>query len=246
MENAVINQARGDFSGHCPSASRLAFGDSALPSQWHRDGQPCDEPLDAVHRSALAARSLIVTRTSVLPKRLTTPGPSAEQLQQLFELAAAAPDHGLLLPWRFVIVPAEERHRLANVFGLALLDRDAGACLQQIEAAREKAHRAPLLIVAVARLGPSTAGVPEQERLVSLGAALQNILLGAHAMGYGAGLTSGKAMASSRMADLFGLDEGEAVVCCINIGTLTRVKERSHPRPEPAQFVSTLGGAHCL
>lgn len=190
---------------------------------------------------AQVARTLVTTRSSVLPRRLIEPGPDTDQLQQLFDMAAAAPDHGQLVPWRFIIVPAEARHRLAEVFALALLDRDAGASLQQIEAAREKAHRSPLLIVVVARLGPEPSGISGLERMVSLGAAVQNILLGAHAMGYGAGLTSGKAMVSARMAQLLDLREGESAVCCINIGTVAQPRARSRSRPAAVDFVSTLG-----
>jgi hypothetical protein len=47
-------------------------------------------------------------------------------------------------------VPVDQRHRLAEVFALALLDRDPGATAVQIEAAREKAHQAPLLLIAIA------------------------------------------------------------------------------------------------
>lgn len=186
------------------------------------------------------ARALVVSRANVSAKRLSEPGPDPDQLHQLFEMAAAAPDHGQLVPWRFVIVPREERHRLADVFALALLDRDAGASVQQIDAAREKAHRSPLLILAVARLGPIASQVSDVERVFSLGAAVQNILLGAHAMGFGAGLTSGKAMTSVRMAKLLNLREGEVAVCCINIGTVAYAKERCRSRPAPSEFVSEL------
>jgi nitroreductase len=187
------------------------------------------------------AWTLVTTRSTTLPKRLVAPGPSDEQLARLFEMAAAAPDHGQLVPWRFVLVPRQERHRLADVFARALLDRDSGASPDQIEAAREKAHRAPLLAIAVARLGPDPSGVPALERMVSLGAAVQNLLLGAHAMGFGAGLTSGKAMASGRMVDLLGLGPGEVAVCCINLGTVSQAKARTRSRPAPADFVTTLG-----
>lgn len=187
------------------------------------------------------AWSLITARRSVLPKRLTSPGPSAAQLQQLFEMAAAAPDHGQLVPWRFIVVPGEQRHRLAEVFALALTDRDPHASLQQIESAREKAHRAPLLMVAVARLGSTSSEIPALERMVSLGAAVQNMLLGAQAMGFGAGLTSGKAMASARMSQLLGLGDGDVAVCCVNIGTVAESRVRTRSRPHPKEFVSTLG-----
>lgn len=186
------------------------------------------------------AQSLIGSRQNVSPKRLVEPGPTAEELDDLMSLAAAAPDHGLLTPWRFIVVPADQRHRLAEVFALALIDRDPGATLEQIESAREKAHRAPLLLVAIACLGPREPDTPLLERMVSMGAAIQNVLLGAHAMGFGAGLTSGQAMASKRLGELCGLAPHETAVCCINIGTVSKRKPGTRIRPVPSAFVTEL------
>lgn len=185
-------------------------------------------------------RTLIESRQTVLPKRLVEPGPTPAELQALLQLAAAAPDHGQLTPWRFIAVPAAQRHRLAEVFARALAERDPAATPEQLAQAREKAHRAPLLLLAVACLGPREPDVPALERMVSLGAALQNLLLGAHALGYGAGLTSGQAMHSPHLHRLCGLADGEVPVCCINIGTATRQGHRLQPRPLPAQLLSEL------
>lgn len=187
------------------------------------------------------AQALIGSRQNISPRRLVAPGPSAEQLHALIGLAGAAPDHGLLTPWRFILVPPDQRHRLAEAFALALVDRDPGATEEQIESAREKAHRAPLLLVAVACLGPREPDTPSLERMVSMGAAVQNILLGAHAMGFGAGLTSGQAMASPRLHALCELGEGEVPVCCINIGTVTQRKATNRVRPSAADLLSELG-----
>jgi nitroreductase len=186
------------------------------------------------------AQALIGSRQNVSPKRLVEPGPSVQQINRLFVLAAAAPDHGMLTPWRFVIVPQEKRHLLAEVFALALIDRDPGATLQQIEAAREKAHRAPLLMLAVARLvSEQEPEIPNLERIVSLGCAVQNLLLAAHAMGFGSGLTSGQAMTSKRLRALFALKADEAAVCFVNLGSVANQKP-ARMRPAPERFVSTL------
>lgn len=187
------------------------------------------------------ARALIHSRQTVMPRRLQQPGPDAAQLQELLALAAAAPDHGQLTPWRFVVIPPAERGRLAEAFALALTDRDPGASDEQVVAAREKAHRAPLLMVVVACLGARDPDIPALERLVSVGAAVQNMLLGAHAMGFGTGLTSGKAMASTRLRALLALSDGDVPVCCINIGTVAQHKPRQGKRPAPQAFTSTLG-----
>lgn len=197
------------------------------------------------------ASALIHTRQHVAPRRLVEPGPSDEQLQAILAAAGAAPDHGQLLPWRFVVVPREKRELLAEVFGMALQDRDPDASAEQIDNAREKAHRAPFLMLAVAKLVGSTperdakrveAGelaVTDAERLVSLGCAMQNVLLLAHAMGFGSGLTSGQAIGSPRLRALFGLVEHEIAVCCINIGTVSKGKP-ARLRPDVSAFVSFL------
>ena len=203
------------------------------------------------------ANVLIHSRQNVSPRRLGEPGPTADQLNEILGAAAAAPDHGQLLPWRFVIVPEAQRAGLAEAFGLALVDRDPDATPTQIENACEKAHRAPFLMLAVARLtAPETttaiapgrgayhpesseAEVGDAERLVSLGCAIQNILLSAHAAGFGTGLTSGQAMASPRLRTLFALLDSEKAVCCINIGTVTKHKP-PRVRPNLERYVSSL------
>jgi nitroreductase len=182
---------------------------------------------------------LIASRRNVSPRRLVEPGPDEVQLGHIFAAAAAAPDHGEITPWRFVIVPTGQRARLAEVFARALLDRDAQATPAQVDNARAKAYRAPLLVLAVARLGAADPDIAPFERLVSLGCAVQNMLLSAHSMGLGCGLTSGQAMTSPRMRELFALAEGEAAVCCVNIGTVAKHRP-GRVRPAAPRFVSSL------
>jgi nitroreductase len=196
------------------------------------DAPPTDE-------LAEFTRALIASRQNVSPKRLVAPGPDAAHLQCLLEAAAAAPDHDQRLPWRFVIVPAEKRGLLGQAFALALIDRDPGATVAAIEAAREKAQRAPLLMLAIASLAPDDGGIPGVERVVSLGCAIQNMLLTAHSLGYGAGLTSGQALGSRRLRELFALTAGEEAVCFVNVGTVTRRKPM-RTRPANEMFASTL------
>lgn len=194
--------------------------------------------VEATQESVLA-ESLISSRQSILPKRLFAPGPSPQQTEQLFGAAAAAPDHGELTPWRFVMVPDGRRADLADVFAQALMERDASATQEQLEAAREKAFRAPWLALAVARLGPRDPDIATPERLVSLGCAIQNILLRAHSMSFGSGLTSGQAMTSPPLRSLFGLQPDEQAVCFINVGTVTK-RKAPRLRPAPFEFVSSL------
>ncbi len=186
------------------------------------------------------ARQLIHTRQTVLPRRLLAPAPDAAQLQALLAAAAAAPDHHQLLPWRFIQVPDEAREALAQAFADALLARDAAATPDQLAQARGRPSRAPLLLLAVARLRDEDTDIPPHERIVSAGCAIQNLLLTAHALGFGAALTSGKALASAPLRALFGLGQDELALCFVNVGTVARAKP-SRVRPLPAQFFSVLG-----
>ena len=102
-------------------------------------------------RAVVAAvlRALLDSRRNTSPKWLDAPGPDAEELGRFFAADASAPNHGRLTPWRFVIVPSDKRPLLANAFASALGGRDPSATLEQIEAARHKAYRAPLLMPAI-------------------------------------------------------------------------------------------------
>lgn len=185
------------------------------------------------------ARALIQHRQTILPKRLGEPGPDAAQLDLIFEAAAAAPDHGELVPWRFVIIPSGARERLAQVFADALVERDPAAAANQIARAREKAFRAPVLMLAVVRSGPPGDDIPPPERLISAGCALQNMLLMATALGFGSALTSGKALHAAGLRALFSLAPDEQAVCFLSLGTAVRCKS-GRERPPPSRYVSTL------
>ena len=198
---------------------------------------------DAVEREcARAAADLIHARQTVLPKRLLAPGPDTDQLQALLGAAAAAPDHGQLLPWRFVIVPRTERASLAEVFAQALCERDASATPEQLDQAREKAHRAPLLLLVVVDGQRGDPAVDLHERILSAGCAVQNMLLMATAMGYGSALTSGKALGSRALRHRFGLQAGEHALCFMSVGTVA-ARRPARTRPTVADYCSTLGPA---
>lgn len=185
------------------------------------------------------AQELIHTRQTVLPKRLLEPGPTPPQLQQILVAASAAPDHGKLMPWRFVQIPGSARHRLAKVFEDALSARDPQATPAQLAQAAEKAYRAPTLILAIAKTAEANTGIDSYERMVSIGCAIQNMLLVATAMGYGSALTSGKALRSNQLRSLFSLNEGEVATCFLSIGSVSK-RTPTRIRPDVNDYLTTL------
>lgn len=186
------------------------------------------------------ADALMQSRRTVLPKRLVGPGPDAHQQGLMLRAAAAAPDHGQRLPWRLVEVPASERSRLGDAFAQALLERDPHANARELAQAREKALRAPWLLLAVCRTRGDDPEVPPAERLISLGCATQNLLLMASAMGFGSAITSGKALSSAALRQFFSLHEQEDAQCFINVGTVSEARS-GPPRPDIGRFFQVLG-----
>ncbi|WP_431151638.1 nitroreductase family protein [Acidovorax facilis] len=189
--------------------------------------------------TAAMAAALIHSRQTILPKRLTAPGPSAGELAQILSAAAHAPDHGQLTPWRFVLVPAAARPALADVFAQALCERDPAATPEQAEQAREKAYRAPVLMLVVVDSQCGDPAIDLSERLVSAGCAVQNMLLMATAQGFGSALTSGKALKSPGLRGLFQLDAWEQALCFVSIGTV-QSRKAARARPVADSYVSTL------
>lgn len=163
--------------------------------------------------------ALIGSRYSVAPKRLAAPGPSAEQLGQLVEAAATAPDHRGLQPWRLVRVQDHQRDTLADLFEACARDRVPLPPPEDLALARDKAHRAPTLLLAVLKTLPEDPEVPPTERAVALGAGLMALMLAAHGMGFGAMLTSGRAVRTDRFARAFALGPGEQAITFVSIGT---------------------------
>lgn len=186
--------------------------------------------------------ALLAQRQTILPRRLGAPGPDARQLHAILQAAGHAPDHGRLLPWRFILVPPSARPALGGAFVQALLERDAQANAEEQARARDKALRAPVLLLITVderQDDDEHAQVPVQERILSAGCAVQGVLLAATALGYGSALTSGKALQSAALRELFALPPHERALCFVSIGS---VLSRKPPRERPvaSQYTALL------
>lgn len=185
------------------------------------------------------ANALIHSRQHVSPKRLIAPGPNPSQQLEILNAASAAPDHGKVTPWHFYEVSQKSRNLLGDLFADALIARDPSATSTQIDEAKQKAFRGPLLLLVTARLNNELDNIPEQEKLISAGCAIQNVLLMATALGFGSGLSSGKALYSQKMRELFLLEDKEEPLCFITIGTIS-VHKPNKQRPDASSYSSVL------
>lgn len=176
-----------------------------------------------------ANASLLSLRRSTPARLLASPGPDSRQLRQLLAWAVRVPDHGRLVPWRFLSIQGEARHRLGERLAVRSRERDPTANEASIEKYRRRFSDAPLILTVIARLH-SEHKVPEQEQLLSGGAVCFALLLGAQALGFGAQWLTGWPAYDPEVARWFGMKEHERILGFIHIGTATDVvPERERP-----------------
>jgi nitroreductase len=183
----------------------------------------------------------IALRQNFRPMRLLGPGPSPEELNRILLAATAAPDHGEIHPWRFILMEPAGRARLGDLFRRALLARDPLATSEQQQRAALKALHAPCLLLAVVDLTPKDGHIDPAERYISLGCAIQNMLLMAQALGYGSGLSSGQALQSSLLREAFRLGDAQQAVCFVSFGSVARAITR-RPRPGVNDILASFSG----
>jgi nitroreductase len=166
---------------------------------------------------ALAALS---TRHSIAPPFLTAPGPDEPMLAQILAAGASAPDHGRLRPWRFIVIRGDARERLGEVFAEALVKRQPDAPAEALEQERGRPLRAPVVIAVVARVDPQHPKIPEFEQVLSTGAAVENILLAAHAQGFGAKWLTGANAYDDHVKAALGLTGNDRLAGFVHLGTV--------------------------
>jgi nitroreductase len=174
----------------------------------------------------------LATRRSGKPRDLIAPGPDADQLRQILEIAARTPDHGKLVPWRFVAI--DDRDAFAALLNEAYLADRPEAKRLELEAVEQFARQAPVAIVVLSSPRPDS-HIPLWEQQLSAGAACMNLLHAAHALGFAGGWLTGWAAYSDRIRDAFGAAP-ERIAGFLFLGTPGKdLSER--PRPDPAQVI---------
>ena len=154
--------------------------------------------------------------------RLTEPAPDDGELRRILEAAVSAPDHLELRPWRFIVLRGEAKDAFGQVLVDAYLARVAAVGGQpsdgQLKKERTKLGRAPLVVVACA-VNQHNEEIPWIEQVLAAGAATENMLLAAHALGYASMWRTGPAAYDHRVMQALGLRDDDAIIGFIYLGT---------------------------
>ena len=173
----------------------------------------------------------LLTRRSRPAKTLGGRAPERAELETLLTAASRTPDHGKLVPWRFVVLADRgRREELARMAARRLgetghdpakIDKDAGAFLQGG------------VIVAVIS-SPREAQIPRWEQEFAAPCVCLSLLNAALASGWGANWLSGPlARDAAFLAEALGCAPGETVAGFVHIGDET-VAPAERDRPDVA------------
>lgn len=170
----------------------------------------------------------ILTRTS--QGKLGEPAPDARALETAFACALRAPDHRVLRPWRYLVIRGEALTKLGEIFVTAARATNAGLDDQEAERLRQMPLRAPMLVAAITihRHDPR---VPDEELLLSTGAAVQNFMVALHAQGFASMWRTGPLVHEYLVKSALGLDSHETISGFIYVGMATTEPRRISPLP---------------
>ena len=172
---------------------------------------------------------LLLSRRSGSAKTMTGPGPSPEELETILSAAVRVPDHGKLVPWRFILFEGDARKRMGDLLAECFA-KTGNFTAAQIEQERGRFVRAPVVIAVVSR-AQERIPIPVWEQQLSAGAVCQTILIASHALGFVAQWVTEWCAYDHAVLERIGLKAGERIAGFIYIGQPAEPLE-DRPRPE--------------
>lgn len=159
---------------------------------------------------------------------------SRDIIEQLLEAAVVAPNHYRTGPWRFFVMTGNGRNKLGNAYAAVAEAHMRSEGLEideeKLHSEKNKAFRSPV-IIAVACSPSDQPKVHRTEEFAAVHAAVQNMLLTAHALGLGTIWRSGDPLYHPEMKAAFELEAHEELVGLIYIGYPEAVPSRIPRKP---------------
>ena len=172
------------------------------------------------------AIAALLSRNSAV--RLAAPAPAGAAREQIFRAALRAPDHARLQPWHFLVVEGQGREALGAAMARAMRRHAPGTDAAALEKLGANPLRAPLVLVLVARVRDNPK-VPALEQELAVACAVQNMLVAAHALGFGGIWRTGPVTYTDELREELGLAASDRVIGFLYLGT-----PRGAPKPLPA------------
>ncbi len=179
---------------------------------------------------------LLSTRRSAPAASLAEPGPTAAELDELLTVASRVPDHGKLVPWRFILFQGDARQRAGEIIAATYAKKHPEADSAKLDMERKRLAYAPLVVAVVSRAAPHEK-IPEWEQVMTAGAVCMNLTIAATAQGFATVWLSEWYSYDSAVLEQFGLAPSEKIAGFIHIGRPPAPRE-DRPRPVVSEIVT--------
>lgn len=183
-----------------------------------------------------AMLDLLKTRRSVKPMLMQGGGPDAAGIEMILGVAARTPDHGKLVPWRFIVFEGEARVRASELIAAVYRSDHPGADTDTLAFEARRLSRAPL-VIGVVSCAKAHAKIPEWEQVLSAGAVCMSLTIAANALGYGSNWLTEWYGYDRRVLDGLGLKPHERMAGFIHIGK-SDAPSQERERPVLADIVT--------
>lgn len=175
---------------------------------------------------------LIKDRRTIFPEQFSNRKVHREIVEELLKSGTWAPNHGKTEPWRFTVFMGEQTKLLA----------DAQQAFYRANTPTEKFSNAKFeryqqraastsAIIALGMKRQENGKIPEEEEVLAVGCAAQNIMLHATAYGIGSFWSSGNFIHSTEAKTLLNLDSEDRVLGFLYLGYPSVDWPRSHRKP---------------
>lgn len=162
---------------------------------------------------------VIKNRRTVKPAKMNGRIIPEEQINQLLELADWAPTHKHTEPWRFIVYSGNKAKEFiqqhAELYRKSVSEENFSR--DKYEKILGNGNNLSHLIICFMKRDEQKR-VPEIEEISSVSAAVQNILLGAEALGIASFWSTGGMTHSSLMKEFLGLNDEDIVIGLIYLG----------------------------
>jgi nitroreductase len=162
------------------------------------------ETLEAIH----TRQSIAQVKPDAVPREL---------IEKILSAAVQAPNHYHVRPWRFVVMTGAGRVKLGEAMVQSTRASNPDAREEDLQKDRGKPLRAPV-VIAVAVDKPGLTKAKEIENVCATAAAVQNMLLAAHALGLAAMWRTGTSATDPAIKRFFGWEPDQHLIGFVYIG----------------------------
>jgi nitroreductase len=171
-------------------------------------------------------------RRTIRPEEFSPRVVHREIVHQILANGTWAPTHGMTQPWRFHVFTSSARERLSSFLGEEYRRMHPGEKFQ--ERKYQNAVRRPLqssVVVALGMVLDASGRIAEEEEVMAMACAVQNMMLTCTAQGLGSFWATGKVNTSNALCTFLGLGPNARCLGLLFIGYPAGSWPKGYRRP---------------